>query len=112
MRTLGLISSGFLLCLVIGIGIGSYQKLIHPLGAIRNKDYPLVQVIDPQGQHHDLHKGEEKFFEYGTYKINIPDAKASFTLDKNNRGNCTITCVDGALIVRVDQNAEILESLK
>src|SRR5882757_7487847 len=105
MRTLLQILSGVVLCLVVLVGVDAYWKIKHPLGAITNSDYELIQVSTRSGQHlFDLRKGESKFLEYGNYLITIPDSKTSFKLWKNNRGVCNVCSSNGVPILQTDGN--------
>jgi len=90
--------------LLIGLGVG-YWKSKHPNGVVRNWDYSVVQVANKRGEHlFDLHKGESRYLEYGTYKLTIPDANASYTLWKNNRGCCDIHSSNGVPVIQTDGN--------
>jgi len=113
MRTFLLVALGFVLCLVLGLGVPLYQTYKHPLGALTNHDYPLVQVTDErQGHQFALRKGESKLLPYGNYKITIPDAETSFVLFKNNRGVCNIQSANSILLVEVNENASVSREAK
>jgi len=108
LRALLLIVSGVMLCFVFQIGIVNYQVMKHPFGSIKNSDYDLVEVANRRGEHlFDLHKGESKLLQYGTYKITVADAKVSFMLWKNNRGFCDIHSGNGLPVVETDGNCGI-----
>jgi len=113
MRSILLIVLGFILAVLCGVGFYIFQITTHPLGAVTNLDYPLVQVSRYQEKPlFELRKGEAKLLEYGEYTINIPEIKASFVLFKNNRGTCDIHSADGTLLVEVNENATLLNASK
>ena len=113
MRTPLLIASGFVLCLILGVGIHVYQLVSHPLGAVTNQDYPLVQLANERGViQHQLGKGESKLMLYGEYTVSIPAINASFVLFKNNRGTCIIRSANDVLLVQTNENAAIRPSPK
>jgi len=108
MRSLLLITVGFVLAFVCAISFYLFFFITHPIGALTNSDYPLVQVSKYEGKPlFELRKGEAKLLEYGEYTIQIPEIKASFVLFKNNRGTCDIKSADGTLLVKVNENANI-----
>jgi hypothetical protein len=102
-----LVAFGFFLCFVLAVSIPIYQKVKHPLGAITNQDYSLIQIQEYGGQQFELRKGESKLLPYGNYQVTIPETKATFNVFKNNRGNCFIRSINGVLVVQVDENAGI-----
>jgi hypothetical protein len=102
------IVSGIVLCVVLAQGIIWYQMVKHPYGAVTNSDFKTVEIASKRGDHLcDLHKGESKPLEYGTYKITIVDTKHSFLLSKNNRGVCNICSSNGVLAVNTDGNCGV-----
>ena len=108
MRTILLIMSGVILCLVVEAGVSVFQKMREPLQPIRNDGYDLVQVANESGTHlFDLHRGESKPLEYGTYRVTIPSAKISFSIWKNDKGFCGIHAFNGFCLVETGNYATI-----
>ena len=113
MRPFLLIMTGFVLAVASGIVIYACQITTHPLGAVTNLDYAIVQISRLEGKPLcELHKGEAKSLEYGEYTIYIPEIKATFVLAKNNRGTCFIHSADGTLLVEANENASLLNASK
>ena len=113
MRTIVSIASGFALCIIIEIGIGTYQSIRHPLMPIQNDGYDLIQVADESGSHRfDLRRGESKLLPYGRYRVTIPNTHISFTLWKNNKGFCDIHDANGIPVVETTDNAAVVDEVR
>ena len=109
MRAILLMACGFFLALAIGVGTTAYQTMTHPLEAIQNEGFSVVQVSDSNGKFLcEIHKGEAKLLPYGEYTITIPDTKTTFGLFKNNRGNPILHSVNGILVVETDANSRVM----
>jgi hypothetical protein len=115
-RTFLLITAGFVLCLGLLVASGAYStyaRLKAPHGAVVNENYSLVQLVvlgdsdEPTNTKYELKKGESLPLGYGSYAVNIPEAKASFVLFKNSNGSCTIRSAGGTLLVETNGVAQV-----